>query len=184
METERIGRKGRVGWRRDRLRKDGKEKTEGTSGTEEEEKKSRMELTERHVIETDAMSTEKSPNTDEMDAVTDEHVQKEDTEQEEPEVTDGNTREKHPSGTGSEEGEEGPSDESAPLLPRRTKVLVTGNNRTKSSLVGLEGYVKKAVGLGGWHWLVRDDWVDGTRPPHPDAAPIVNRGRSTIVVGA
>ena len=31
---------------------------------------------------------------------------------------------------------------------------MTGNNRTKSSLVGLTGVVKKAVGLGGWHWLV------------------------------
>jgi hypothetical protein len=30
---------------------------------------------------------------------------------------------------------------------------VTGNNRTKTSLIGLEGVVKKAVGLGGWHWL-------------------------------
>ena len=34
------------------------------------------------------------------------------------------------------------------------QVRVTGNNRTKSSLVGLTGVVKKAVGLGGWHWLV------------------------------
>ena len=30
---------------------------------------------------------------------------------------------------------------------------MTGNNRTKTSLIGLEGVVKKAVGLGGWHWL-------------------------------
>ena len=37
------------------------------------------------------------------------------------------------------------------------KVLVTGNNRTKRSLVGLKGVVKKAVGLGGWHWLVLSD---------------------------
>lgn len=40
------------------------------------------------------------------------------------------------------------------MLPRHTKVVVTGNNRTKSVLVGLHGVVKKAVGLGGWHWLV------------------------------
>lgn len=45
-------------------------------------------------------------------------------------------------------------EEDLAVLPRRTKVLVTGNNRTKSVLVGLQGVVKKAVGLGGWHWLV------------------------------
>jgi hypothetical protein len=45
-------------------------------------------------------------------------------------------------------------DEEHSVLPRNTKVIVTGNNRTKSVLVGLQGVVKKAVGLGGWHWLV------------------------------
>ncbi|KAL6653141.1 hypothetical protein ACP70R_012066 [Stipagrostis hirtigluma subsp. patula] len=40
------------------------------------------------------------------------------------------------------------------VLPRHTKVIITGNNRTKSVLVGLQGVVKKAVGLGGWHWLI------------------------------
>ncbi|CAL9201693.1 unnamed protein product [Musa hybrid cultivar] len=45
-------------------------------------------------------------------------------------------------------------DEELSVLPRHTKVIVTGNNRTKSVLVGLKGVVKKAVGLGGWHWLV------------------------------
>jgi hypothetical protein len=45
-------------------------------------------------------------------------------------------------------------DEELTVLPRHTKVIVTGNNRTKSVLVGLQGVVKKAVGLGGWHWLV------------------------------
>ncbi|KAH9546324.1 hypothetical protein CY35_12G089500 [Sphagnum magellanicum] len=45
-------------------------------------------------------------------------------------------------------------EEGLAVLPRHTKVLVTGNNRTKSVLVGLQGVVKKAVGLGGWHWLV------------------------------
>lgn len=46
------------------------------------------------------------------------------------------------------------SEEELAVLPRHTKVVVTGNNRTKSVLVGLHGVVKKAVGLGGWHWLV------------------------------
>lgn len=45
-------------------------------------------------------------------------------------------------------------DDELSVLPRHTKVIVTGNNRTKSVLVGLQGVVKKAVGLGGWHWLV------------------------------
>jgi hypothetical protein len=39
-------------------------------------------------------------------------------------------------------------------LPPNTRVVITGNNRTKSALVGLEGVVKMAVGQGGWHWLV------------------------------
>lgn len=47
-------------------------------------------------------------------------------------------------------------DEELSVLPRHTKVIVTGNNRTKSVLVGLQGVVKKAVGLGGWHWLVHN----------------------------
>ena len=38
-----------------------------------------------------------------------------------------------------------------PLLPKHTVVKVIGNARTKQSLVGLTGRVKKAVGLGGWH---------------------------------
>ncbi|GFS46516.1 hypothetical protein Acr_00g0102750 [Actinidia rufa] len=46
------------------------------------------------------------------------------------------------------------SEEELSVLPRHTKVVVTGNNRTKSVLVGLQGVVKKAVGLGGWHWLL------------------------------
>jgi len=49
------------------------------------------------------------------------------------------------------------SEEELSVLPRHTKVVVTGNNRTKSVLVGLQGVVKKAVGLGGWHWLVSKD---------------------------
>ncbi|XP_076912780.1 uncharacterized protein LOC143571171 [Bidens hawaiensis] len=51
-------------------------------------------------------------------------------------------------------------DEELSLLPRHTKVIVTGNNRTKSVLVGLQGIVKKAVGLGGWHWLVLKNGVE------------------------
>ncbi|KAK1260329.1 hypothetical protein QJS04_geneDACA002065 [Acorus gramineus] len=51
-------------------------------------------------------------------------------------------------------------DEELTVLPRHTKVIVTGNNRTKSVLVGLQGVVKKAVGLGGWHWLVLKNGVE------------------------
>ncbi|KAL9248949.1 hypothetical protein AKJ16_DCAP08249 [Drosera capensis] len=50
-------------------------------------------------------------------------------------------------------GGENAGEEELSVLPRHTKVVVTGNNRTKSVLVGLQGVVKKAVGLGGWHWL-------------------------------
>ncbi|KAK4274758.1 hypothetical protein QN277_017940 [Acacia crassicarpa] len=52
------------------------------------------------------------------------------------------------------------SEEELSVLPRHTKVVVTGNNRTKSVLVGLKGVVKKAVGLGGWHWLVLTNGVE------------------------
>ncbi|XP_031371501.1 uncharacterized protein LOC116187049 isoform X2 [Punica granatum] len=51
-------------------------------------------------------------------------------------------------------------DEDLHVLPRHTKVIVTGNNRTKSVLVGLQGVVKKAVGLGGWHWLVLKNGIE------------------------
>ncbi|XP_078442836.1 uncharacterized protein LOC144712438 [Wolffia australiana] len=46
------------------------------------------------------------------------------------------------------------------VLPPHTKVVVTGNNRTRSVLVGLQGVVKKSVGLGGWHWLVLTNGVE------------------------
>lgn len=36
---------------------------------------------------------------------------------------------------------------------RVAQIRVTGNNRTKPGVIGLRGVVKKAVGLGGWHWL-------------------------------
>ncbi|KAM7525780.1 hypothetical protein LguiA_015682 [Lonicera macranthoides] len=51
-------------------------------------------------------------------------------------------------------------EEELTVLPRHTKVIVKGNNRTKSVLVGLQGVVKKAVGLGGWHWLVLKNGVE------------------------
>ncbi|CAM0870899.1 unnamed protein product [Alopecurus aequalis] len=51
-------------------------------------------------------------------------------------------------------------EEELTVLPRHTKVIVTGNNRTKSVLVGLQGVVKKAVGLGGWHWLILKNGVE------------------------
>ncbi|KAL8141177.1 hypothetical protein V2J09_007198 [Rumex salicifolius] len=52
------------------------------------------------------------------------------------------------------------SEEELSVLPRHTKVVVTGNNRTKSVLVGLHGVVKKAVGLGGWHWLILTNGIE------------------------
>nr|XP_043617526.1 uncharacterized protein LOC122589311 isoform X2 [Erigeron canadensis] len=52
------------------------------------------------------------------------------------------------------------SEEELTVLPPHTKVVVTGNNRTKSVLVGLHGVVKKAVGLGGWHWLVLTNGIE------------------------
>ncbi|XP_020257995.1 uncharacterized protein LOC109834397 [Asparagus officinalis] len=57
-------------------------------------------------------------------------------------------------------GGESGSEEELTVLPRHTKVVVTGNNRTKSVLVGLQGVVKKAVGLGGWHWLVLTNGIE------------------------
>ncbi|XP_078156239.1 uncharacterized protein LOC144552003 [Carex rostrata] len=51
-------------------------------------------------------------------------------------------------------------EEEMAVLPKHTKVVVTGNNRTKSVLVGLHGIVKKAVGSGGWHWLVLTNGIE------------------------
>lgn len=45
----------------------------------------------------------------------------------------------------------------APLLPRGTRVVVRGNARTRAVFVGKTGVIRTAVGLGGWHLLVR--WV-------------------------
>ena len=50
----------------------------------------------------------------------------------------------------------------AALLPKHTRVRVTGNARTRASLVGLEGRVRRSVGLGGWHLLV-SLWSGGRR---------------------
>ena len=43
----------------------------------------------------------------------------------------------------------------SPALPQYTRVVIVGNNRTKRALVGQKALVKKSVGLGGWHLLVR-----------------------------
>ena len=45
--------------------------------------------------------------------------------------------------------------EEAPLLPRGTRIFVRGNNRTRAAFIGKSGTVRTAVGLGGWHLLVR-----------------------------
>lgn len=50
---------------------------------------------------------------------------------------------------------EGAVDDDNAVLAPHTKVVVVGNNRTKQSLVGERGVIKRAVGLGGWHLLVR-----------------------------
>lgn len=35
-------------------------------------------------------------------------------------------------------------------------VRISGNNRTKAALVGQKAIVRRSIGLGGWHWLVRN----------------------------
>lgn len=47
----------------------------------------------------------------------------------------------------------GDSESDTALLPKRTVVRIVGNARTKQSLLGQTAIVKRAVGLGGWHWL-------------------------------
>jgi len=44
--------------------------------------------------------------------------------------------------------------EEAPLLPRGTRIVVRGNQRTRAALIGKAGTVRTAVGLGGWNLLV------------------------------
>lgn len=58
-----------------------------------------------------------------------------------------------PSSSGDDSHDEDDQSLALQLLHRGTSVLISGNQRTKQSLVGLKGVVKKAVGLGGWHWL-------------------------------
>ena len=41
------------------------------------------------------------------------------------------------------------------LLPKGTKVKISGNSRTKTGLINLVALVKKGIGLGGWHIVVR-----------------------------
>lgn len=60
-----------------------------------------------------------------------------------------------PSGASDEYASDVGDFDDLPSLPKDTKVLIIGNSRTKRVLVGLRGVVKKSVGLGGWHWLVR-----------------------------
>ncbi|XP_042035418.1 uncharacterized protein LOC121781793 isoform X2 [Salvia splendens] len=50
--------------------------------------------------------------------------------------------------------DENSDEELLPGLPRHTKVTITGNSRTRKDLVGMEGVVTKAGGIGGWHWLL------------------------------
>ncbi|KAG5041492.1 hypothetical protein JHK85_013968 [Glycine max] len=49
------------------------------------------------------------------------------------------------------------SEEESSVLPRHTKVVVTGNNNTKSVLVGLEGVVKKVDGLDAVRGVDKSD---------------------------
>lgn len=72
------------------------------------------------------------------------------------------------SSSGSDNPSQDEEDDGQALLPRHTKVTVTGNNRTKQSLVGLTGVVKKAVGLGGWHWLVSQPALQCCKAHLPD----------------
>ena len=60
-------------------------------------------------------------------------------------------------GGGGGGGGDGGSANAPALLPKHTRVRVTGNARTRPDLVGLEGWVltRGGAGLGGWHQLVR-----------------------------
>lgn len=58
-----------------------------------------------------------------------------------------------PSSSGDDSHDEDDGTMALQLLHRGTSVLISGNQRTKQALVGLKGRVRKAVGLGGWHWL-------------------------------
>ncbi|PSC76315.1 hypothetical protein C2E20_0678 [Micractinium conductrix] len=43
--------------------------------------------------------------------------------------------------------------DTAACLSRGTVVIIRGNARTKATLIGQRAIVRRAVGLGGWHWL-------------------------------
>lgn len=58
-----------------------------------------------------------------------------------------------PSSSGDDSHDDDDQSMALQLLHRGTSVLISGNQRTKQALVGLKGRVRKAVGLGGWHWL-------------------------------
>jgi hypothetical protein len=64
----------------------------------------------------------------------------------------------HQAGGGAAGGR-GASPSPSALLPKHTLVRVVGNARTRASLVGLEGRVRRSVGLGGWHLLTVRVWV-------------------------
>ena len=69
---------------------------------------------------------------------------------------------RHASSSGDDEspGEDEDDFSGVQLLSKHTLVRISGNNRTKPALVGLKGVVKKAVGLGGWHWLQLENGVE------------------------
>lgn len=73
-----------------------------------------------------------------------------------------------------------PTPASFHVLPRGSRVRVIGNNRTKCSLVGLEGVVRKSVGLGGWHWLVSENCSYCNSNAH---APCPVVARPTVATG-
>lgn len=50
-----------------------------------------------------------------------------------------------------------PTSQARALLPRNTLVRIVGNARTNPKLIGLEGQVRRAMGLGGWHWIATPD---------------------------
>lgn len=49
---------------------------------------------------------------------------------------------------------ESDSPDEAGTLPRNCRVIIRGNQRTKPGLLGKAGWIKRAVGLGGWHLVV------------------------------
>ena len=45
----------------------------------------------------------------------------------------------------------------AGTLPKNCNVIIRGNQRTKSNLLGRRGRIRRCVGLGGWHLVVLSD---------------------------